>query len=105
MRYHAAYSYSRSEHHHFANDVVYFYMNNREKRVRCGVTRLSFELLEPDLPPTRQGRIQAFKQRRARIERAASTKFDRGHHCEGNRRRHPPSLLARADGSSTQAEV
>src|SRR5262245_35935955 len=65
MRYHAAYSYSRSGHHHFANDVVYFYMNNREKRVRCGVTRLSFELLEPDLPPTRQGRIQAFKQRRA----------------------------------------
>src|SRR5215475_8347052 len=47
--------------------------------VRCGVSRLALELLEPDLPPTKQGRIQAFKQRRARIERAASAKFDRGH--------------------------
>jgi hypothetical protein len=63
-------------HHHFATDDV---MNNGEQHVRCGVTRLSLELLEPDLPPTKQGRIQAFKQRRTRIERAASAKFDRGH--------------------------
>ena len=63
--------------HHFAADVVYFYMSNGNQRVRCGVTRLALELLEPDLPPTKQGRIQAFKQRRARIERAASAKFDR----------------------------
>jgi hypothetical protein len=40
---------------------------------------LALELLEPDLPPTKQGRIQAFKQRRTRIERAASAKFDRDH--------------------------
>src|SRR5262245_21497987 len=66
-------------HHHFAADVVYFYMKNGDQRVRCGVSRLSLELLEPDLPPTKQGRIQAFKQRRARIERTASAKFDRGH--------------------------
>jgi Protein of unknown function (DUF1488) len=66
-------------HHHFATDVVYFYMKNGSQRVRCGVSRLALELLEPDLPPTKQGRIQAFKQRRARIERAASAKFDRGH--------------------------
>jgi hypothetical protein len=54
-------------------------MNNGDRRVRCGVTRLSLELLEPELPPTKQGRILAFNQRRARIERAASAKFDRGH--------------------------
>jgi Protein of unknown function (DUF1488) len=66
-------------HHHFATDVVYFYMNNGNQRVRCGVSRLALELLEPDLPPTKQGRIQAFNQRRARIERVASAKFDRGH--------------------------
>jgi hypothetical protein len=40
---------------------------------------LALELLEPDLAPTKQGRIQAFKQRRTRIERAASAKFDRDH--------------------------
>jgi hypothetical protein len=66
-------------HHHFATDVVYFYMSNGDQRVRCGVTRLALEVLEPDLPPTKQGRIQAFKQRRTRIERAASAKFDRDH--------------------------
>jgi len=66
-------------HHHFATDVVYFYMRNGDQRVRCGVSRLALELLEPDLPPTKEGRIEAFKQRRTRIERAASAKFDRGH--------------------------
>jgi hypothetical protein len=45
-------------HHHFATDVVYFYMSNGDQRVRCGVTRLALELLEPDLPPTKQGRIR-----------------------------------------------
>jgi hypothetical protein len=49
-------------HHHFATDVVYFYMDNGEQHVRCGVTRLSLELLEPDLPSTKQGRIQAFNR-------------------------------------------
>ena len=66
-------------HHHFETGDIYFYMNNGDQRVRCGVTRLALELLEPDLPPTKQGRIQAFKQRRTRIERAASAKFDRDH--------------------------
>ena len=45
-------------------------LNNGEQRVRCGVSRLSLELLEPALAPTKQGGIHAFKQRRARIERA-----------------------------------
>ena len=65
-------------HHHFATDVVYFYMSNGDQRVRCGVSRLALELLEPELPPTKEGRIGAFKQHRRRIERAASAKFDRG---------------------------
>ena len=53
-------------------------MDNGDQRVRCGVSRLALELLEPELPPTKEGRLQAFKQRRTRIERAASAKFDRG---------------------------
>jgi Protein of unknown function (DUF1488) len=60
-------------HHHFETGDIYFYMNNGDQRVRCGVTILALELLEPELPPTREGRIQAFNQRRTRIER-----FDRG---------------------------
>ena len=50
-------------HHHFATDTVYFYMNNGDQRVRCGITGLALELLEPELPQTKQGRIQAFNQR------------------------------------------
>jgi Protein of unknown function (DUF1488) len=65
-------------HHQIATDVIYFYMSNGDQRVRCGVSRLALELLEPDLPPTKEGRVQAFNQRRARIERIASAKFDRG---------------------------
>lgn len=64
-------------HHHFETGDIYFYMNNGDQRVRCGVSRLALELLEPELPPTKEGRIEAFKQRRTRIERAASAKFDR----------------------------
>jgi hypothetical protein len=65
-------------HHHFATDTVYFYMNDGERRVRCGISRLALEVLEPELPPTKQGRMQAFTQHRIRIERVASAKFDHG---------------------------
>jgi hypothetical protein len=39
---------------------------------------LALEVLQPELPPTKEGRLQAFQQHRRRIERAASAKFDRG---------------------------
>jgi hypothetical protein len=65
-------------HHHSATGDIYFYMDNEEQRVRCGISRLALELLDPELPPTKDGRTQAFNQRRNRIERAASLKFDRG---------------------------
>jgi Protein of unknown function (DUF1488) len=65
-------------HHHFATDSVYFYMNDGQRRVRCGISRLALEVLEPELPPTKQSRMQAFAQHRIRIERVASAKFDRG---------------------------
>jgi hypothetical protein len=65
-------------HHHSATGDIYFYMDNEDQRVRCGISRLALELLDPELPLTKDGRIQAFNQRRNRIERAASLKFDRG---------------------------
>lgn len=65
-------------HHHFATKDIYFYMNDGDQRVRCGVTRLALEILEPELPPTKQGRIQAFNHHRTRIEQAASAKFEHG---------------------------
>jgi hypothetical protein len=65
-------------HHHFASETVHFYMNDGDRRVRCGISRLALEVLEPELPPTKEGRIQAFQRHRRRIERVASAKFDRG---------------------------
>jgi hypothetical protein len=65
-------------HHHFAIDNIYFYMTDGDRRVRCGVSRLALEVLEPELPPTKQGRVQAFGKHRTRISRAASAKYDRG---------------------------
>ena len=65
-------------HHHFASETVHFYMNDGDRRVRCGISRLALEVLEPELSPTKEGRMQAFHQHRRQIERAASGKFDRG---------------------------
>ena len=65
-------------HHHFASDIVHFYMDDGHRHVRCGISRLALEVLQPELPPTKEGRMQAFQQHRRRIERAASAKFDRG---------------------------
>jgi Protein of unknown function (DUF1488) len=67
-----------SGHHHFASDIVHFYMDDKGRRIRCGISKLALEVLEPELPPTKEGRMQAFQQHRRRIERAASVKFDRG---------------------------
>jgi hypothetical protein len=65
-------------HHQFVTDNVYFFMNNGDRRVRCGITRSALEVLASELPQTKQGRVQAFKQGRTRIENSASAKFDRG---------------------------
>ena len=62
-------------HHHFASDI---YMDDGHRHVRCGISRLALEVLQPELPPTKEGRMQAFQPHRRRIERAASAKFDRG---------------------------
>jgi hypothetical protein len=35
---------------------VYFYMNNGDRQVRCGITRSALEVLVPELPHTKQGR-------------------------------------------------
>jgi hypothetical protein len=65
-------------HHHSATGDIYFYMDNEDQRIRCGISRLALELLGPELPPTKEGRIQAFEQHRTRIERLAGLKFGRG---------------------------
>src|SRR5262249_35206143 len=49
---------------HFATNVVYFYMSNGDQRVRCGISVLVLESLEPELPHTKQGRLQAFQWHR-----------------------------------------
>jgi hypothetical protein len=57
---------------------VYFFMTSGGHRIRCGVTDLALELLEPKLDrTTARGRLGAFGAHRASIERMASAKFDR----------------------------
>jgi hypothetical protein len=57
---------------------VYFFMTSGGHRIRCGVTDLALELLEPKLDRmTARGRLDAFGANRALIERMASAKFDR----------------------------
>ena len=57
---------------------VYFFMTSGGHRIRCGVTNLALELLEPKLDQmTGRGRLNAFGAHRALIERIASAKFDR----------------------------
>jgi hypothetical protein len=38
----------------FVTDNVYFYMNNGDRQVRCGITRSALEVLAPELPHTKQ---------------------------------------------------
>jgi hypothetical protein len=41
-------------HHHFASDIVHFYMDDGDRRVRCGISRLALEVLQPELPQQRK---------------------------------------------------
>jgi hypothetical protein len=60
------------------NNNVYFFMRYSGHRIRCGITDLALELLEPKLDrTTARGRLDAFGAHRAFIERMASTKFDK----------------------------
>jgi Protein of unknown function (DUF1488) len=45
-------------------------------RIRCGITDLALEVLEPSIDQTARGRLAAFDAHRPFIERMASTKFD-----------------------------
>src|SRR5262249_5633427 len=65
-------------HPRMSGDPCRPHMYNGDRQVRCGITRSALEVLAPELPHTKQGRVQAFKQHRARIEHSASVKFDRG---------------------------
>jgi hypothetical protein len=51
----------------YATNVYFF--------IRCGITYLALEILEPGLNQTGKGRLVAFDAHRAIIERMASTKF------------------------------
>jgi hypothetical protein len=60
------------------NDNVYFFMTSGGHRIRCGVTDLALEVLEPNLDrPTGKGWLAAFGAHRAFVERMASAKFDK----------------------------
>ena len=66
----------KSGHCELHNNNVYFFMTYRGHRIRCGITDLALEVLEPKLDRTGRGRLVAFDAHRAFIERMASAKFD-----------------------------
>ena len=67
-----------SGHNHFPSENVYFFMNDGNQRIRCGVSELALEVFDPKFQRTKQGRLQAFNMFRKEIEGVASGKYDRG---------------------------
>ena len=55
---------------------VYFFMMCGGHRIRCGITNVALEVLDPKLDRTRNGWLVAFNNHRAFIERMVSAKFD-----------------------------
>jgi hypothetical protein len=69
-------SLGESGHYELYANNVYFFMTYGGHRIRCGITDLALEILEPGLDQTARGLLVAFDAHRAIIERMASTKFD-----------------------------
>ena len=65
-------------HNHYPNENVYFFMNDRDRRVRCGVSELALEVFDPQFERSKEGRLLAFNKYRPQIESVASAKYDRG---------------------------
>ena len=65
-----------SGHCELHSNNVYFFMTYGGHRIRCGVTDLALEILEPDHDQTARGRLGAFEAHRTFIERMAGIKFD-----------------------------
>ena len=65
-------------HNHYPSENVYFFMNDCDRRVRCGVSELALEVFDPKFERSKEGRLVAFNKNRAHIESVASAKYDRG---------------------------
>jgi Protein of unknown function (DUF1488) len=60
------------------NGNVYFFMMSGGHCIRCGITDLALEVLDPTLDKTAmKERLHVFGAHRAFIERMASEKFDK----------------------------
>jgi hypothetical protein len=51
-----------SGHNHFPSENIYFFMNDGNQRIRCGVSELALEVFDPKFQRTKQGRLQAFNK-------------------------------------------
>jgi len=65
-------------HNHHPSEIVYFYMRDRDRRIRCGITEFALEVFDPEFERSKEGRLAAFNKHRAHIESIASAKYDRG---------------------------
>jgi hypothetical protein len=54
-------------HNHYPNENVYFFMNDRDRRVRCGVSELALEVFDPQFERSKEGRLLAFNKYRPHI--------------------------------------
>jgi hypothetical protein len=61
-------------HNHYPNENVYFFMNDRDRRV----SELALEVFDPQFERSKEGRLLAFNKYRPHIESVASAKYDRG---------------------------
>ena len=44
-------------HNHYPNENVYFFMNDRDRRVRCGVSELALEVFDPQFERSKEETI------------------------------------------------
>ena len=58
-------------HNHFPSENIYFFMNDGNQRIRCGLSELALEVFDPKFQRTKQGRLQAFNKFRKEIEGVA----------------------------------
>jgi|SRR4051794_38305610 hypothetical protein len=65
-------------HNHYPSENVYFFMKDRDRRIRCGVSELALEAFDPKFERSKDGRLVAFNKHRDHIESVASAKYDRG---------------------------
>ena len=65
-------------HYDFRTDNIYFFLSDRDQRVRCCVSESALMQFDRRMQRTEQGRLRVFSANRHAIEDIASRNYDRG---------------------------